>query len=178
MKQEGSGLTKRSSTEIDRLVGEKLHEIRKRRGLSLQSIATRMGISYQQLQKYEAGSDRISVSRLYDAAVILESPLSVFFEELPTLGPPLDATASLYLIQDPEIRAALSVVINGLADQPVRVGSGALGGCTDGTATPVAVGSTQASIDTPSEACHERVSASPKPTCEQLTYVGSNPRNP
>ena len=178
MQQGGFGLTKRSSTEIDRIVGEKLHEIRKRRGLSLQSIATRMGISYQQLQKYEAGSDRISVSRLYDAAAILEVPLSVFFKELCPQGQSLDATASLYLIQDSEIRAALSVLIDRLADHSPRVGSGALRGCTAGTTTPVAVGSTQTSIDTPSEARHERVSALPKPTCEQLTYVGSKPRNP
>ena len=137
-------MTKRSSTEIDRIVGEKLHEIRKRRGLSLQSIATRMGISYQQLQKYEAGSDRISVSRLYDAAAILEVPLSVFFKGISSQSPPLDATASFYMIQDPEIRAALSVLIDRLADHSPRVHSGALSGCTDRTTKPVAGASNQA----------------------------------
>lgn len=171
-------MTKRSATEIDRIVGEKLYEIRKRRGLSLQSIASRMGISYQQLQKYEAGSDRISVSRLYDAASILEVPLSVFLKDISPQDQPLDAAASLYLIRDPEIRAALSVLIDRLAEHSPHVGSGALRGCTAGTTTPVAVGSTQASIGTPSGARHERLSASPKPTCEQLTDVGSEPRDP
>lgn len=178
MRTGGLRLSKRSSTEIDRIVGEKIHAIRKQRGLSLQSISTPMGISYQQLQKYEAGSDRITVSRLYDAAVIFDVPISVFFTEIPTLGPSSDATASFYLIKDPEIRAALSVVINGLADHSSYVGSGALSGSTDGPTAPVASGSTQASIDTPSGARHERGSASPKPTFEQPTYVGSKRRKP
>ena len=52
-------------------------------GLSLEMLGETLGVSYQQLQKYEKGSDRISASRLYQMSQILDVPVSYFFEDMP-----------------------------------------------------------------------------------------------
>jgi transcriptional regulator with XRE-family HTH domain len=51
----------------------------------LEQLAAEMGLTYQQVQKYETGGNRISASRLYDAAVILEISPSWFFQGLPRI---------------------------------------------------------------------------------------------
>lgn len=48
--------------------------------MSQSALGERLGVTYQQIQKYENGSDRISASRLYAVAQILDVPLADFFE--------------------------------------------------------------------------------------------------
>ncbi|MFQ5347959.1 MAG: helix-turn-helix domain-containing protein [Rhodothalassiaceae bacterium] len=76
---------------IDAQVGARARAARMLAGLSQQEFAGRLGISFQQLQKYETGADRISASRLYRMAVILEMPVDDFFADpdrapMPDLG--------------------------------------------------------------------------------------------
>lgn len=51
-------------------------------GLSQTQVADALGITFQQIQKYERGANRISASKLYDAAKLLQAPVSYFFEGL------------------------------------------------------------------------------------------------
>ena len=51
-------------------------------GLSQTQVADALGITFQQIQKYERGANRISASKLYDAATLLQAPVSYFFEGL------------------------------------------------------------------------------------------------
>lgn len=51
--------------------------------MSQERLATALGISYQQLQRYEAGKGRLTCSLLYRAAVALEVPIAYFFETIP-----------------------------------------------------------------------------------------------
>lgn len=46
-------------------------------------LAKQLGVTFQQVQKYERGANRIGSGRLYEAARILEVPVSAFFEDLP-----------------------------------------------------------------------------------------------
>ena len=67
---------------VDRHVGSRL---RLRRGyleLSQDSLGRSLGCSYQQIQKYENGSNRIPASRLFELAVLLDVPVDFFFEGL------------------------------------------------------------------------------------------------
>ncbi|GGA13050.1 transcriptional regulator [Amylibacter cionae] len=49
-------------------------------GVTQQQLGTKVGIKFQQIQKYETGMNRISASRLWDIAEALEVPVSFFFE--------------------------------------------------------------------------------------------------
>lgn len=62
---------KRNVTEIDKIVGNKIKEIRKSKKISQTKLAEIIGITFQQVQKYENGTNRISISRLYDIAQAL-----------------------------------------------------------------------------------------------------------
>lgn len=64
---------------IDVIVGVNVRLWRIARGLSQQQLAKRLGITFQQVQKYEIGHNRISTGRLAKAAVILGVPMAEFF---------------------------------------------------------------------------------------------------
>lgn len=65
---------------IDRAVGEQVRMRRALLGLSQEAVSKLLGLTFQQLQKYERGMNRISGSRLYQLALILHCPVSLFFE--------------------------------------------------------------------------------------------------
>ena len=60
------------SGEVDHHVGRRLRARRSEMGMSQEKLATALGISFQQVQKYEIGIDRVSASRLWNMAKILE----------------------------------------------------------------------------------------------------------
>jgi transcriptional regulator with XRE-family HTH domain len=66
---------------IDSHVGNRLRLRRKILNLSQEKLAERLGITFQQVQKYEKGTNRIGASRLYQIARILEVPVSFFFPQ-------------------------------------------------------------------------------------------------
>ena len=66
---------------IDNHVGSRLRLRRKVLNLSQEKLAERLGITFQQVQKYEKGTNRIGASRLYQVARVLEVPVSYFFPE-------------------------------------------------------------------------------------------------
>ena len=82
---------------VDRHVGQQLRISRIHSNLSQTELGIKIGLSYQQIQKYESGKNRISASMLYEFADRLNVPVAQFFEGLPQLGgaredtPPSDA---------------------------------------------------------------------------------------
>ncbi len=50
--------------------------------MTQQQLGDKVGVKFQQIQKYEAGTNRISVSRMWDIAAVMEVPVSFFFEGL------------------------------------------------------------------------------------------------
>ncbi len=69
---------------IDLNVGKRLRVRRTLLGMSQEQVAEALELTFQQLQKYEKGANRISASRLSELTQILDVPVSFFFEEMPT----------------------------------------------------------------------------------------------
>ena len=63
-------------------VGAQLRRARKGRGLSMEQLSEALGLTYQQVQKYETGANRISAGRLWDVCQTLKVAPSYFFEGL------------------------------------------------------------------------------------------------
>src|ERR1700687_3633592 len=66
---------------VDRSVGRRVRMGRVSRGLSQTALASPLGVTFQQLQKYERGTNRISASKLHDIARILGVEVASFFED-------------------------------------------------------------------------------------------------
>ena len=75
--------SKKAPDPIDKHVGYKVHMRRITMGWSEQKLGDGLGLSFQQVQKYERGTDRISASRLQRISDILQVPLEYFFEGAP-----------------------------------------------------------------------------------------------
>ncbi len=71
----------------DEHVGQRLRLRRQMLRLSQDSLARRIGVTFQQVQKYERGRNRISASRLHDIATVLGVSVDWFFSDLPTAVP-------------------------------------------------------------------------------------------
>lgn len=74
--------TKGKASELDTIIGRKLQLFRKLRGLSQQKLGAQADVSFQQIQKYEQGKNRIPASRLYRFSQILNVPLSHFYGDM------------------------------------------------------------------------------------------------
>lgn len=67
---------------VDVHVGKRIRHRRWMVGITQQQLAESVGIKFQQIQKYETGTNRVSASRLWDIAETLAVPVSFFFEGL------------------------------------------------------------------------------------------------
>ena len=76
----------RSSTAIDAYVGRRLKQRREELGLSQEKLADFLGISFQQVQKYERGFNRVGASRLFQIGEALGVPTAFFFEGVEPSG--------------------------------------------------------------------------------------------
>ncbi len=68
---------------IDVHVGNRVRLRRTLKGLSQEKLGEAIGLTFQQVQKYERGANRIGASRLYDLARVLDVPVSFFFDDIP-----------------------------------------------------------------------------------------------
>ncbi len=114
-----------SEIEIDRRIGQRIRERRVVLGLNQTKLAAGLGISFQQLQKYERGHSRMGVGLLYACAQLLDVPPEYFFEgpEGSDSGTP-DETRSneamklaraYYSINDPVYRKRIWRLVQALA---------------------------------------------------------------
>ncbi|HYK81470.1 MAG TPA: helix-turn-helix transcriptional regulator [Micropepsaceae bacterium] len=83
-----------SPSPLDVTVGRNVRIWRMAKGLSQSQLASRLGITFQQVQKYETGANRIGTGRLVKIAAILGVPISVLFEGTNAAEPPLLALVS------------------------------------------------------------------------------------
>jgi len=68
--------------EIDKSIGGKIYMLRLAKGLSRSQLGSSIGVTHQQLQKYEKGTNRISIGRLVLIAKALDTNVSFFYEGL------------------------------------------------------------------------------------------------
>ena len=118
--------------KVDAFVGARISLRRSALGLSQTALAQQLGISFQQVQKYETGQNRISASRLHRVATVLATSVEAFFPPVETARGPADSgwdalrtitatpdgravAAAWPLIEDREVRKALARVARALA---------------------------------------------------------------
>ncbi len=78
------------ASPIDAHVGSRIRLRRTLLGLSQERLGDALGLTFQQVQKYERGINRVGASRLFDLARVLDVPISFFFDDMPE---PLASTA-------------------------------------------------------------------------------------
>lgn len=105
-------------TDFNIILGKKIREIRRSQEISLNKLAEQMCVSYQQLQKYETGTNRISAEKLYEVAQFLGVAPAQFFPDSPI--PPAPAENSVIAenfarIKNQQTKQILSEIIEKMA---------------------------------------------------------------
>jgi transcriptional regulator with XRE-family HTH domain len=130
---------KRSPNRVDKHVGNRVRMRRKMLSMSQEKLGDALGLTFQQVQKYECGANRIPVSRLQHLSHILQVPAAFFFEGAPNLHgathgmkeAPLPAYASDFLatsdglsltkafmrIKEPKLRRRIVNLVKGIAGE-------------------------------------------------------------
>ena len=116
---------------IDQHIGERIRLRRTERGLTQEQLAAALEVSYQQIQKYETGANRISAGRIFEIARHLDVPVDYFFEgldadqEAPALPlehggrqrSAIELVRKFAQIRDSEIRAAIAGLVKTIVDR-------------------------------------------------------------
>ena len=71
------------SSPIDAHVGSRIRLRRTLMGMSQERLGDALGLTFQQVQKYERGVNRVGASRLFDLSRVLDVPISFFFDDMP-----------------------------------------------------------------------------------------------
>src|SRR6202042_1461737 len=77
-------IAKKAPNPIDKHVGSRVRMRRMMLGMSQEKLGNNLGLTFQQVQKYEKGTNRIGASRLQQISQILQVPVSFFFEGAPS----------------------------------------------------------------------------------------------
>ena len=75
---------------VDTYVGQRIRDKRNERGMSQTEVANALGVTFQQVQKYERGTNRVGASRLFDLSRILSVPIQYFFAGLNNQSTPIE----------------------------------------------------------------------------------------
>lgn len=118
---------KPTANDIDEKIGQNLKELRILRGFSQAELGDLSGVTFQQIQKYENGSNRISASRLYKFSKILDFPVQAFFNgitgvvsaavlaQTPTKY--VDMIEMLEELNDPKIEKVIKNILKTYSDE-------------------------------------------------------------
>jgi transcriptional regulator with XRE-family HTH domain len=79
-------MAKKAPNPIDKYVGSRVRMRRMMLGMSQEKLGNALGLTFQQVQKYEKGTNRIGASRLQQISNILQVPVSFFFDGAPDTG--------------------------------------------------------------------------------------------
>src|SRR5271155_3583783 len=90
--------------DVDTYVGKRLRLRRTMMGLSQEAIAKAVGITFQQVQKYEKGANGMNANRLYEFAQFMQVPVTYFFDDVehPALEAVHTKAAHIPLVSDRE----------------------------------------------------------------------------
>lgn len=114
------------SHPVDIHVGKKLKQLRTLRRLSQTEVAQQLNLSFQQIQKYEIGSNRIAASRLFELAKTLGVSPSYFFEGLhdndntaPAQDHGMQIVTALAAIKDDTVKSRIVTFIEDISGRTV-----------------------------------------------------------
>lgn len=116
----------KDSDPIAQHIGARIRDKRKLQGWSQKSLAERVGIAFQQIQKYESGANRVNSITLYHIGRALDVPIGYFYEglsgangdlcsQVSTLSDGTDMMKSFIAIKNPQARASLVTMAKTLA---------------------------------------------------------------
>lgn len=123
---------------VDVHVGGRVRLRRTLLGMSQEKLGSALGLTFQQIQKYERGTNRIGSSRLHQLSRVLDVPVSFFFDDMPGEGRPgfgeggqasfdqeqlskretLELVRAYYRIDDSAVRARLFDLVKALGGKP------------------------------------------------------------
>ncbi len=123
----------RGRDAVDALVSRNVRIIRQDRGMSQTELARKIGVTFQQVQKYENGTNRVGAGRLFKIASVFKVPISAMFEGAEEALPEENPTSSVALLAEPYVlrtARALAAVSNeafrkSVAELAEHVASGA-----------------------------------------------------
>jgi len=104
---------------VDALVGDNIRVLRQHRGMSQTDLATKVGVTFQQIQKYENGSNRVGSGRLYKIAMVLKVPVGSLFDGVDHPSNSSAEAAPAAMLAGPYAMRLLRS-FNGLADTALR----------------------------------------------------------
>ncbi len=111
--------TPRGPTNVDRHVGARIRLRRCQLDMSQSFLGDQLGVTFQQVQKYEAGTNRVGASRLYNLAAVLEVPVQFFFDGLDNVAFMAAKDELFDFIASPD-GIALSRAFSGIKDTAQR----------------------------------------------------------
>jgi transcriptional regulator with XRE-family HTH domain len=128
-------MSRKATTDIDHAVGLRITALRKAKGLSQTALGTAIGVTFQQVQKYEKGKNRVGAGRLREIAALLEVPISALFDEgreeggnetLAMLAVPgaIELLRAYAAIEDEQLRRDVLALVR----TAVRLGAGPVAG--------------------------------------------------
>jgi transcriptional regulator with XRE-family HTH domain len=134
---------KKQANPIDAQVGNRVRLRRMLIGMSQERLGELLGLTFQQVQKYEKGVNRIGAGRLFEVSRILGVPIEYFYEgangqtpggqaaqqntppimEFVSSGEGLQLSLAFMRIKDPRVRKRMLELVKSLADEPEKVGA-------------------------------------------------------
>ncbi len=90
----------RGANFVDHGIGLRIRTRRLELGVSQETLADMLGVTFQQVQKYEKGVNRVAASRLFELASVLDAPVSYFFQGLTSSAPRAVAQAEEPYLHD------------------------------------------------------------------------------
>ncbi len=90
----------RGANFVDHGIGLRIRTRRLELGVSQETLADMLGVTFQQVQKYEKGVNRVAASRLFELASVLDAPVSYFFQGLTSCAPRAVAQAEEPYLHD------------------------------------------------------------------------------
>ncbi|HZZ89543.1 MAG TPA: helix-turn-helix domain-containing protein [Caulobacteraceae bacterium] len=105
-------LDTRTPNPVDLHVGARIRLRRRMQGVSQEKLADALGLTFQQVQKYERGANRVSASKLYEIAAALKAPVAYFFDGL--ADPTTDGEANAAGASDEQTVHAFLMTAEGL----------------------------------------------------------------
>lgn len=105
-------MPRRTCGPLDKMIGANIRALRMRAGLSQAALGERIGVTFQQMQKYERGANRIAASQLFRVSQVLDVPIEYFFShsaelcEAPGVLPAISAADAVKQEQEARTRLA------------------------------------------------------------------------
>ena len=108
-------MAKKAPNPIDKHVGSRVRMRRMMLGMSQEKLGDALGLTFQQVQKYEKGTNRIGASRLQQISQILQVPVAFFFEGAPVISGEFEPSSGMNEAPSPAYVSDFLATSDGLA---------------------------------------------------------------